>query len=404
MNISQRLIQVPASPIRKLVPYAQKAKADGVKVYHLNIGDPDILTPPEMLSVLTNWQTNPVSYEQSQGNSDLLKAFTGYYHGLGYEFINGSNIQVTSGGSEAISMALFAVCEPGDEVLVFEPFYANYNSYAVMTGVKLVPVKTTIDNGFHLPDITQIEAKISAKTKAILICNPNNPTGVVYTRAEIEMLVGLAKKNHLFLLSDEVYREYVYDGKKQVSLFEYMQEMPDTAVVLDSVSKRYSLCGVRIGMLVSLNPELMSGVLRIAQGRLSCGLIDQKVTAKLADISPDYISGVQKEYDKRRQVLYNALKQIPGLTVPLPEGAFYIICGLPVSDSEAFCTWLLTDFRNPSASSGQAETVMIAPAAGFYATPGLGKNEVRIAYVLNVRDLTRSVEILKIALEQYGHR
>jgi aspartate aminotransferase len=398
MNTSARLQAVPASPIRKLAPDAEKAKALGVKVYHLNIGDPDIHTPLEMLSVLRNWDQNPIPYELSQGSHELLNAFEYYYRGLGYSFITTHHIQVTSGGSEAISLALFATCEPGDEVVVFEPFYANYNNYAVTTGVKLVAVTTVIENGFHLPDINAIESKITAKTKAILICNPNNPTGVVYTQTEMDMLVKLAKKYHLFILSDEVYREYVYDEAKHISLFSYMEDIPSQAIVLDSVSKRYSLCGARVGMLVSLNSDLMAGVLRIAQGRLSCGYIDQKLTAKLIDIPENYISDVQKEYDKRRIVLYEGLKQISGLVVHKPEGAFYIIVKLPVNDSEAFCSWLLTDFRDNN------ETVMLAPAGGFYVTAGNGINEVRIAYVLNSNSLNRSIQILKKALEVYGHK
>jgi aspartate aminotransferase len=305
---------------------------------------------------------------------------------------------VTTGGSEAISMALFATCNPGDEVLVFEPFYANYNSYAVTTGVTLVPVTTTLENGFHLPKQETIEKRITKKTKAILFCNPNNPTGTVYTKKEIEMLVVVAKKHHLFLLSDEVYREFTYDGIRQISLCEYLQEIPDYAIVLDSLSKRYSLCGARLGCLISLNPDIMAGVLRIAQGRLSSGLIDQTMAAKLTEVPQSYFKEVNFEYQKRRDILVHGLQNITGVSVTKPEGAFYVIASLPVSNAEHFCQWLLTEF------SDNNETVMIAPASGFYATPELGLNQVRIAYVLNQQSLARSIELLKKALAIYKNQ
>lgn len=403
-TVSKRLLQVPASPIRKLVPFAQAAKRTGVKVYHLNIGDPDIETPQPMMNVLKDWKINPIGYSQSQGEPVFLSSLATYYHRLGATYLDIPNIQVTSGGSEAISMALFAVCEPGDEVIVFEPFYANYNTYAVVNGVNLVPIRTSIADGFHLPAASVIEKKITSKTRAILICSPNNPTGTVYTKDEMDMLVGLAKKHRLFLLSDEVYREYAYDGKKQTSLLSYMKAIPKQAIVLDSMSKRYNLCGVRLGVLISLNDDVMAGVLRMAQGRLSSGIIDQMVAAKLTDVSQKWMDETHAEWQKRRDVLYEGLKKMPGVTIPRPEGAFYSIVGLPVSDSEDFCRWLLTDFRDPSASSGQAETVMVAPAAGFYATKGLGKNEVRIAYVLNTKDLTRCIGLLRKALMRYNKK
>jgi aspartate aminotransferase len=395
ITVSQRLGLVPASPIRKLVPYANEAKKQGVKVYHLNIGDPDVETPEVMMNVLRNWHDNPIRYGQSQGEPVFLKALKTYYHGLGYSFIDVPDIQVTSGGSEAISLALFATCEPGDEVLVFEPLYTNYNTYAVVNGVKLVPVRTRAEDGFHLPKQKEIEKKITKKTKAILYCSPNNPTGTVFTPSEVEGLVALAKKHNLFLLADEVYREYVYDGKKQTSLLTYMHKIPKQAILLDSMSKRYSLCGVRLGALISLNEKIMAGVLRIAQGRLSAGFVDQAIAAKLTEVPQSYLESVNKEYEKRRDVLHEGLKKIPGVVIPKPEGAFYAIVGLPVDDAEDFCRWLLTDFRDNN------ETVMLAPAAGFYATPGLGKNEVRIAYVLNVQKLTRCIELIAKALKIY---
>lgn len=401
ISVSSRLFAVPSSPIRKLVPYAVAAKKEGVHVYHLNIGDPDIKTPRVMLDVLKNWNKDPIGYDQSQGNPDFLEAMKLYYHGLGFSFVESSHIQVTTGGSEAISMAMFAVANPGDEVLTFEPLYTNYNSYAVVNGVILKGILTSPDTGFHLPSREIIEDAISTKTKAILICNPNNPTGTVYTEDEIRMLVDIAKDHGLFLLSDEVYREYTYDGRTHVSLLSYMQEIPDRAIVLDSMSKRYSLCGVRLGTLVTLNTSILSGVLAIAQGRLSAGLVDQAIAAKLVDVPDRYLSEVHDEYTKRRDVLYEGLKKIPGVVIPKPEGAFYTIVGLPVDSAEDFSKWLLTDFRDPSASSGQPETLMVAPAAGFYATPGMGKNEVRIAYVLNTESISRCIELLAKALEQY---
>lgn len=396
--ISNRLQSVPASPIRKLVPLAEKAKKEGVKVYHLNIGDPDIQTPDVMVDVLRHWEQNPIGYANSHGEAPLLEALKSYYHTLGHTFLETKNIQVTMGGSEAISWAMYAVCDPGDEIIVFEPFYTNYNTYARINGVTLVPVLTRAENGFHLPQKEDIVKKISPRTKAILICTPNNPTGTVYSKEEMALLVGIAQEHGLFLLSDEVYREYAYDGKKQTSLLAFMQEIPDRAIMLDSLSKRYSACGIRIGALISLHPDVMAGVLRMGQGRLSAGLVDQAIAAKLADVPVSYMRSVQEEYAKRRDVLYEGLKAIPGVVIPKPEGAFYTIVGLPVDDAEDFCRWLLTDFRDNN------ETVMLAPAAGFYATAGRGKNEVRIAYVLNTTAIRRCVALLQKALIQYTAR
>lgn len=398
MKVSKRLLEVPSSPIRKLIPYAYAAKKRGIKVYHLNIGDPDIKSPQVMINVLKNWQDNPIGYDQSQGNLKFIESLVWYYHKLGYKFVKPENIQVTTGGSEAISMAMFSVCNAGDEIMVFEPFYANYNSFAIVNGIKLVPIRTNIENGFHLPNQSMIEKAITSKTRAILYCSPNNPTGTVYRSDEIKMLVNIAKGHKLYLLSDEVYREYTYEGIKQTSLFDYMSEIPGQAVVLDSMSKRYSLCGVRLGNIVSLNQDLMAGVLRIAQGRLSSGFVDQAIAAELVNVPQDYFRKVNLEYQKRRNTLYEGLSKIPGVVVPKSEGAFYMIVGLPVKDSEDFCRFLLSDFHD------KKETVMMAPAAGFYATPGLGKNEVRIAYVLNIPSLKHSVEILAKALIAYNKR
>lgn len=398
LSVSSRFSAVPASPIRKLVPFAEAAKKEGVKVYHFNIGDPDVLTPDVMIDVLHKWNRNPVGYANSHGEAPLLSSLNTYYHGLGYTFLTTENIQVTMGGSEAISWAMFATCEAGDEILVFEPFYTNYNSYAIVHGVTLVPVLTTAANGFHLPEKNEIEKKITKKTKAILICTPNNPTGTVYTKEEMELLVRIAKDHGLFLMSDEVYREYAYDGRKQVSLLSYMKDLPNQAIMLDSLSKRYSACGIRIGTLVSLNADIMHGVLRIGQGRLSAGLVDQAMAAELVNVPESYLAGLHDEFEKRRDVLYEGVKSIPCVVIPKPEGAFYTIVGLPVSDAEHFCQWLLTDFRDNN------ETLMLAPAAGFYATKGRGQNEVRIAYVLNTTAIVRCIALLKKALEVYEKR
>lgn len=392
---SKRLQEVPSSPIRKLVPFATRAKERGINVLHLNIGDPDIKTPDVMMRAIKGWSKNPIGYSQSQGEPEFLEALEKYYRNIGFSFIKTRDIQVTTGGSEAISMAFFAVCEPGDEVIVFEPFYTNYNSYAAVNDIKLVPVKTDGTAGFHLPSLKAIEAKITRKTKAILICNPANPTGTVYTKSEMDMLMNLVKKHDLFFISDEVYREFVYDGKEHISILRYMEKFPLNIILLDSLSKRYSLCGARLGMLVSLNREIMDGVLRIAQGRLSSGLLDQVIASKLIEVNDSYFREVHKEYQKRRDVLYSGLRKIPGVFLEKPEGAFYTIVKLPVKNTEHFCQWLLTDF------SYKNQTVMIAPAAGFYATPGLGKDEVRIAYVLNTNDLTKAIEIIDRALVEY---
>ena len=395
INISSRLHKVLASPIRKLIPYANEAKRQGIRVYHLNIGDPDVKTPEVMINVLRKWTINPIPYDQSHGNPNFLKSLVTYYNKLGYPFINKNYIQVTTGGSEAISMAFFAICQPEEEIIVFEPYYTNYNSYAVINGVKLVPVLTKEATNFHLPRKKEIEKKITKKTKAILVCNPSNPTGTVYTRDEMEILISICVKNNLFLISDEVYREFVYDGKKHVSILNYMQKLPKQTILVDSLSKRYGLCGARLGMIVSLNEEIMSGVLRMAQGRLSSGYIDQTMAEKLTEVKESYYEATHKEYETRRNVLYQGLKSIPGVYLEKPEGAFYAIVKLPVKDSEDFCQWLLEKF------SYKNETVMVAPAAGFYGTKGRGKDEVRIAYVLNIGNLEKAIEILRRALVEY---
>lgn len=396
IQFSKRLLEVPTSPIGKLVPFAVEAKKKGAKIYYLNIGDPDIKTPEVMINVLKSWSINPIRYGQSQGEPKFLESLATYYNKLNYSFVRTNHIQATSGGSEAISMTFFAVCQPGEEVIAFEPFYTNYNSYAAINRVKITPVLTRGQTGFHLPERKEIEKKINKKTKAIIICNPSNPTGTVYTKKEMEMLVSICVKNNLFLISDEVYREFVYDGKEHVSILSFMKKHPNKMILLDSLSKRYSLCGARLGMIVSLNKNLIDGVLRMAQGRLSAGFIDQTMAEKLTEVDSSYFKAVHKEYQTRRDVLYKGLKSIPGVYLEKPEGAFYAIVKLPVKNSEDFCQWLLTDFRYKN------ETVMVAPAAGFYGTKKMGKNEVRIAYVLNCNDLEKAIEILRRALVEYN--
>ena len=397
-KVSKRLHQIPASPIRKLVSYAEQAIKKGIKVLYFNIGDPDIETPDVMLNVLRNWNKKTITYARSHGEPALLEALKSYYQNLGYPFIDTSHLVVTLGGSEAISMAFLATTEVGDEILTFEPFYTNYSSYAAANGTKIVPVRTASSDGFHLPSLKEIEKKLSKKTKAILYCNPNNPTGTVYAKKEVEMLVTLAKKYNLFLIADEVYREYVFDGRKHISILSYFKKIPQQAILVDSLSKRYSLCGARVGVLSSLNREIMAGALRIAQGRLSAGLIDQTMASQLAKVPKSYFQKVHQEFQKRRDVLYQGLLSIPGVSVPKPEGAFYCIVGLPLKDSEDFCKFLLTDFNL------NGETIMIAPASGFYASRGLGKNEVRIAYVLNTQNLKKLIQILRQALIAYQQK
>jgi aspartate aminotransferase len=395
MKLSKVAYTTPASPIRKLVPFAMDAKKKGVKIYHLNIGDPDIKTPQVMIDFLKKWDKNPICYPNSRGEKVLLDALGRYYKSIGINDLRDENLQVTCGGSEGLFWTFLSTCDPGDEVIVFEPFYANYNGFATIAKINLVPVITKIEDNFHLPDICEIEKKISKKTKAILICNPSNPTGTVYSKEELEKLVNLAKKHNIFLISDEVYREFAYDGKKAYSLLDFRHVYSDGIVVVDSLSKRYSLCGARLGIIISYNLEIMDSFLRYAQARLSVGLIDQHMAAELTKVGKDYFKSVNDEYRERRDVLYGELSKIKGVVCRKPEGAFYMIVKLPVKDAEDFAKWLLTDFND------NGETIMVAPAKGFYKTPGLGIDEVRLAYVINQSDLIRSCEILKKALQKY---
>jgi aspartate aminotransferase len=428
MNLSKRSVDLPQSPIRKLVPFAMDAKKRGIKVYHLNIGDPDIKTPEVMISALKNWDRKIIGYENSQGNAELLTSLESYYQKLGFNDLTQKNIQVTVGGSEGLLWTMMTVCNPGDEIIVFEPFYANYNGFAIQAGVKLVPVTTRIEEGFHIlpkknadrPGGLSLQKYVTGRTKAVLICNPNNPTGTLYSKEELQFLYDFCQKNKLWLISDEVYREFVYDGWKQTSVLEIEQLNDRTmelsnnrtvgkkmqsstvqqfnssnVVVCDSLSKRYSLCGARLGCLVSRNMDFMNTVLKFAQARLSAPLIEQVISSKLTEVGEKYLREVNQEYQARRDLVCEKLAEISQVVFRKPEGAFYIIAKLPVDNAEKFCQWLLTDFNDKN------ETLMLAPAAGFYATQGLGVQEVRIAYVINQRDLSRSMDLLKIAIERY---
>jgi len=395
-TISKRGIHMPASPIRKLVPYAEAAKARGIKVYHLNIGQPDIKTPEVAIQAMHNLNLKVIEYSHSAGIESYRKKLAGYYQQHGIE-VNFSQILVTTGGSEAILFAFMSCLDPGDEVIVPEPFYANYLGFAEAAGVKVVPVVSDIDSGFALPPISQIEGMITTRTKAIFICNPNNPTGYLYSKEELLQLRDIVLKYKLFLFSDEVYREFCYDGESHFSVLQ-MEGMDENVVMIDSVSKRYSECGIRIGALVSRNKLVMETALKFAQARLSPPSLGQIAAEASLETSDNYFKEVYDEYISRRDFLVAGLNRIPGVYTPKPKGAFYTVARLPVDDSDEFCRWILSEF------SYKNQTVMMAPASGFYVTPEKGKNEVRIAYVLNVSDLEKALETLEKALEAYPGR
>ena len=396
-KISNRAVSMPASPIRKLVPYALAAKAKGTKVYHLNIGQPDIETPKTALDALKNIDLKVLEYALSEGNLDYRKQLEKYYHSIGFTDLNTDNFIVTNGGSEALNFALSVVCDSGDEVIIPEPYYANYNGFTNAIGVKVVAIPSSIDTGFALPKIEEFEKKITDKTKAILICNPGNPTGYLYTREELQKLAEIALKHDIVIISDEVYREYVYDGEKQISMLEF-PELKENCIIIDSESKRYSMCGVRIGFLVTRSQSLHNAAMLFAQARLSPVLIGQILATAAHNDDAEYIKSVREEYTKRRNLLVELLNEIPGVKCPKPKGAFYCVAELPVEDADDFAQWMLESF------SDNGETVMVAPASGFYSQPELGKKQVRIAYVLKSEDLKRSVELLKLALEKYKNK
>ncbi len=394
--ISTRGVEMPESPIRKLAPLAAAAKARGTKVYHLNIGQPDLPTPQVGLDALKNVDRKILEYSPSQGYLSLREKMVGYY--AKYDInVTADDIIITSGGSEAILFAFMACLNPGDEIIVPEPAYANYMAFAISAGAKIRTIATTIDEGFALPKVEKFEELINSRTRAIMICNPNNPTGYLYTRREMDRIRDLVKKYDLYLFSDEVYREYIYTGSPYISVC-HLQGIEDNVVLIDSVSKRYSECGIRIGALITKNKEIRQAVMKFCQARLSPPLIGQIVAEASLDAPEEYLREVYDEYVERRKVLIDGLNRIPGVYSPIPMGAFYTMAQLPVDDSEKFCRWCLEKFEY------EGETVMMAPGAGFYTTPGAGRNEVRIAYVLNKPDLERALVVLKKALEQYPGR
>lgn len=393
-KISNRAQQMPPSPVRKLVPYALQAKQRGIKVYHLNIGQPDIETPETALNAIKSIDLKTLEYALSEGNLEYRTAIEKYYHSLGFEDISTDQIIVTNGGSEALNFAISTLCDDGDEVIIPEPYYANYNGFTSTFNVKVVAVPSTIETGFALPPIEEFEKKITDKTRAIIICNPGNPTGYLYTYEELKKLAKIAVKHDIVIISDEVYREYVYDGKTQTSILTF-PELKEHAIVIDSESKRYSMCGARIGCLITRSASIRDAAMLFAQARLSPVLLGQIAAAAAHENDSAYISSVRSEYTKRRNLLVDLLNGIPGVICPKPKGAFYCVAELPVDDSEKFAQWLLEKYSNNN------ETVMVAPAGGFYSNPILGKKQVRIAYVLKEDDLKRSVELLNDALQKY---
>ena len=393
--MSKRGMEVQASPIRKLVPYADEAKKRGITVYHLNIGQPDIETPPEFWKAVKNYSQKVLAYGHSQGLASYLAAVSGYYRRYGLD-IKPDHIVVTTGGSEAIVFAFLLVAEPGEKILVFEPFYTNYNGFATMAGVELVPLETKAENGFHLPPRNIIEKAIDPDVRGIVICNPNNPTGTLFTRAEIEMVAEIAREHGLYVLSDEVYREFVYEGE-HTSIFD-IPDVDEFAIMLDSISKRFSACGARIGNLVTKNPELHGAAVKFGQARLCSPTLEQVGAEAVLKLGPEYFEKVIGEYKRRRDVVYDGLTQIQGTVCLKPAGAFYTMAKLPISDSEEFARFMLAEF------SVDGKTVMVAPGPGFYATSGKGVDECRIAYVLNTGSLKDAMRILKLGVEAFNRR
>ncbi len=394
MKLSQRAMEIQASPIRKLMPHAEAAKKRGLKVYHLNIGQPDIPTPQVMIDAYHSFSDKVLAYGPSQGLDIYRQGLVRYYSRYGIN-LNEDEIIVTTAGSEAITFAMMVVAEVGEEILVPEPFYTNYNGFASMSGIHLKPITTLGENGYQLPPEEVIESFITKKTKAILICNPGNPTGTVYPEEDIMMIGELARKHNLFIISDEVYREFVYEGLTHTSIMK-LPNLEENAILVDSVSKRYSACGARIGCIASKNKEVMSALLKFAQARLCPPTVDQLAALACIDLGDEYFHPVISEYEARRDLTYNALLQIPDIVYVKPQGAFYIFATLPVDNVEAFVTWMLDEFSIDGA------TMMGAPGDGFYATPGLGLNEMRLAYVLNQEDLSKAMHILTEGIEAYN--
>ncbi len=392
-KISLKGSMMPSSPIRKLVPYAEAAKKRGVKVFHLNIGQPDIPTPDVAMEAIRNYNEKVVAYSHSAGNVSYREKLVQYYESVGIS-ITPDQIIIAAGASEAILFAFQSTMDPGDEIIIPEPFYANYNGFAVNAGIVVKPIPSSIENGFALPPISEFEKVITPKTKGIMVCNPNNPTGYLYSKEEIEVLRQLVLKYDLYLYADEVYREFCYDGEEHHSVMN-LEGIEDNVILIDSVSKRYSACGFRIGAMISRNKELMATAMKFAQARLSPPSFGQ-IAAEAALQTPDaYFKDVMDEYLKRRNVVVEEINKMEGAFCPNPKGAFYVVARLPIDDSDVFCQWLLEDYNYEN------QTVMLAPATGFYATPGAGKDEVRISYVLNVEDLKGSMKVLSEALKVY---
>lgn len=393
MQISKRAARMPESPIRKLVPYADAAKKKGRTVYHLNIGQPDIQTPHDYLRNIKKLAPKVVTYGKANGELEFRKAWTHYYKTFGIK-LSPDNFMVTTGGSEAILFALSAICDPKDNIIIFEPLYANYMGYAAELNINIKPVSTKADDGFHLPSERSILKAIDKKTKAIVICSPANPTGTAYRKKELEMLLNIARKKDLFIIADEVYREFIYQKRPHISMLS-LKDTENRVIVIDSLSKRYSLCGARLGCLVTRNQDVLTATLKFAQARLSAPMLPQLAATPLLKYGKKYYKDVITEYEKREEVVYTALKNIRGVTCRKPRGALYVFPKLPIKDSDHFAQWLLTDFHD------KKETVMVAPGTGFYATPGKGKQEIRIAYVLEVKKLTRAMELLTAGLAVY---
>lgn len=395
-QISERGLEMPESPIRKLAPLAADAKKRGIKVYHLNIGQPDLPTPQVTIDAIKHVDRKILEYSPSQGYRSYREKLVGYYRKYGIS-VTADDIIVTCGGSEAVLFAFMSCLNPGDEIIVPEPAYANYMAFAISAGAKIRTITTTIEEGFCLPKVEKFEELINPKTRAILICNPNNPTGYLYTRREMNQISDMVKKHDLYLFSDEVYREYIYTGSPYISAC-HLEGIEQNVVLIDSVSKRYSECGIRIGALITKNKEVRKAVMKFCQARLSPPLIGQIAAEASLDAPEEYSRDVYDEYVERRKCLIDGLNRIPGVYSPIPMGAFYTVAKLPVDDSEKFCRWCLEEF------SYENETVMMAPASGFYTTPGAGRNQVRIAYVLNKEDLRKALIVLRKALEQYPGR
>ncbi len=395
-KVSERGTIMPASPIRRLAPLAAEAKARGINVYHLNIGQPDLPTPPEGLEALKHIDRQVLEYSPSDGLPSLRAKLKEYYHRFNID-VDVDDIIVTAGGSEAVLFAFMACLDPGDEIIVPEPAYANYMAFAISAGAKIVTVPSTIDEGFALPPVEKFEELITPRTKGILICNPNNPTGYLYTMKEMLQIRDLVKKYDLFLFSDEVYREFCYTGAPYISAF-HLPGVEEQVVLIDSVSKRYNECGIRIGALITKHPELKANVMKFCQARLSPPLLGQIVAEASIDAKPQYMLDTYNEYVERRKFLIDQLNKIPGCYTPIPMGAFYTVVKLPVDDADKFCQWCLSDFNL------DGDTIFMAPASGFYTTPGMGHNEVRMAYVLKKEDLARAMKVLAAALEAYPGR